>query len=202
MFHYSWKNKIVVAIVGVLFCSGVVFIVANGIFQTDQAPQTPPKLPATLRTPSPTRPTYCVPLPQESATDSSRTPTPDRYSSPEPYFHATVTPRGYSHVYDLSPELPLIDKSEIVVFRCDGTFDLYLIGPDVNLDQNINLYPGDVIISSAPPASMMGHEPPEPTFWASPVTEIPYPPPIIFTQTTTPFSYPAPATLTPVDIEP
>ena len=86
----------------------------------------------------------------------------------------------YANNYDLSPELSLRDKSEIVVFRCNGTYDLFLAGPEIDIDRRLNLKPGDVIISSAPPASLVGHEPPEPLDGPiiTPVDSTPYPPPV------------------------
>jgi hypothetical protein len=62
-----------------------------------------------------------------------------------------------------------------------------------------------VVINTIAPASLMGHEPPEPPDWPTitPATSIPYPPPITPSwETPTPFSYPAPATSTPENIEP
>jgi hypothetical protein len=117
----------------------------------------------------------------------------------------SVTPRVYANIVDLSPEIPLQDKWETVVFRCDGTFDKFLAGPGIDVDQFLNLEPGDVVINTIAPASLMGHEPPEPPDWPTitPATSIPYPPPITPSwETPTPFSYPAPATSTPENIEP
>jgi hypothetical protein len=133
------------------------------------------------------------------------TPTPDRLTSPIPNSRPTVTPRVYANFIDLSPELPPQDKSEIVVFRCNGNFDLFLAGPQIDINQSINLEPGDLVISSIPPAFLMGHQPPEPPDWPTitPATSMPYPPPITPSpETATPFSYPAPATSTPESIEP
>ena len=205
MHRHSWLFKPIGMILGVLLLSGTVLVTAQKLNQVNQAQSTPPLFPTVLRTPSPTRPANCIPLPQETAINSTLTPTPDRLTSPMPNFRPTVTPRVYTNTFDLSPELPLQDKSEIVVFRCSGTFDLFLAGPEVDIDQRINLEPGDLIISSAPPASLMGHKPPEPPDWptVTPATLLPYPPPVTSSsETTALFSYPTPATATPGNIEP
>jgi hypothetical protein len=49
-----------------------------------------------------------------------------------------------------------------IVFRCNGTFDKYWIGPEINFNEYLRLEPGDVILVSGPPASLMGHRPPKP----------------------------------------
>ncbi len=168
----------------------------------------PSPLPTVIRSPFPTRPTYCVPLPQEAQMIGTPTPTPNRFSTSTPYFRPTVTPIPFAQTYDLSPELPLSEKSEIVIFRCNGAFDLYLAGPNVDIDQAIELEDGDIILGSSPPASLMGHEPPEPTGSvptqippASTPTSFPYPPPSTPIDTT-PAPYPAPVTSTPGNPEP
>jgi hypothetical protein len=144
----------------------------------------PSLLPTVIRSPFPTRPAYCVPLPREAQMIGTPAPTPNRFSTSIPYFRPTVTPIPFAHTYDLSPELPLSEKSEIVIFRCIGAFDLYLVGPNVDIDQALEIEDGDIILGSSPPASLMGHEPPEPTGSlptqippASTPTSFPYPPP-------------------------
>jgi hypothetical protein len=72
-----------------------------------------------------------------------------------------VTARVYAYIIDLSPELQLTDKSELVVFRCSGVFFLYYAGLEVDALQAIDLEPGNLIVNSIPPASRMGHPPPE-----------------------------------------
>jgi len=156
-----------------------------------------------IRTPSPTRPAYCVPIPVDAQNSGTLTPTPNRYSTSIIHISPSVTPRSFAHVFDLSPELPLNEKSQIEVFRCNGSFDLYLAGPNVDVDPAIELDSGDIIISSSPPASLMGHEPAEPSDSepthvppTSIPTWLPYPPPAILTNST-PDPYPAPITTTP-----
>jgi hypothetical protein len=160
------------------------------------------------QTPLRTRPAYCVPIPRPAQISGTLTPTPDRLSTPIPHFSPSVTPIPLANTYDLSPELPLSEKSEIVIFRCNGAFDLYLAGPNVEIDQAIELEVGDIVYSSGPPASLMGHEPPEPTGsvltqipLASTPTSFPYPPPPTPVDSS-PAPYPAPVTLTPENPEP
>jgi len=90
----------------------------------------------------------------------------------KPPIAPSVTPRVYANIVDLSPDVPLRDKVEIVFFRCDGTFDQFLAGPEIDFDPFLNLGPGDVVINIVPPASLMGIEPPEPADW---VTNTPSP---------------------------
>jgi hypothetical protein len=144
----------VVVFIGLISWS--IFIVANRVSQSEP-------LPKVIRSPFPTRPAYCVPIPREAQMNGTPTPTPNRYSTPKPNFSPTVTPIPFAHIYDLSPELPLSEKSKTEIFRCNGMFDLYLAGPNVDVHQAIGLEDGDIILYSAPPASIMGIEPPEPT---------------------------------------
>ncbi len=182
MHRLSWASKLIGMVLGILLLSGAILVAAQMINQPEQTQMIPPPLPTVLTTPSPTRPLYCVPIPRKTITSWTMTPTPDRFSSPVPDFRpvVTVTPRVYAHIVDLSPELPRKDKGNITVFRCNGTFDLFIAGPEINIDQSIKLEPGDVILSASPPASMMGQEPPEPLKTPTTIpttTTTPYPPP-------------------------
>jgi len=157
--------KIIGIVLAIFLLSGTLIVAAQRINQPDRAQRRPPLLPTFLETPSPTRPANCVPLPQEKTIDIYVTPspTPDHLETPDPnllYESPSVTPIPFAHTYDLSPKVAAQDKWGIIVFRCDGTFDLYLGGPDINPDQSIILNPGDVIYNDFPPASLMGHEPP------------------------------------------
>jgi hypothetical protein len=126
--------------------------------------------------PSATRPFHCVPLPFNETSDSNPTPTPNRYGLAEDHPWPTVTPRVFTNIFDLSPELPLEQKSEILVFRCDGSYDRFLAGVDVDFDRFINLKPGDIIIGSSAPAIMMQRHPPSASNWPPPFnTPVPYP---------------------------
>ena len=157
--------------------------VAQKINQPVRIQNRPSRFTTLNQTPSPTRPFYCVPLPREKAADIYVTPspTPDHFATPDPYLPEapSVTPIPFVHTFDISPKVPAQDKWEIIVFRCNGTFDLFLGGPEINVDQSIILAPGDVIYNDFPPASLMGHEPPLATPGTSEpsATSIPYAPP-------------------------
>jgi len=190
---------------------GVVLATTLKLNQTVLVQSTPPPITTSLQTPSPTRPAYCVPLPRAAQQNGSPTPTQFPLTSMititplTPQLAPSVTPRVYANTVDLSPEVPLQDKCEYVVFRCDGTFDKFLAGPGVDVYLFLNLGPGDVVINTIPPASLMGHEPPESPDWAtiSPPTSMPYPLPVTpLWETPTPFAYPVPATPTPGNISP
>jgi hypothetical protein len=205
MNRLSWTVKISIIALGILLISSTIFVQAQQINQADRARNTFLNLPTILITNTPTRPINCVPLPQELEDNLPLTPTPDHFVSQIPNSRPTVTPRSYTNTFDLNPELPIQDKSQIVVFRCDGYLDLYLVGPDTNIDQTITLAPGDIIISSAPPRYLMGQKPPEPQNRPTMITltPLPYPPPnTSIPETITSFPYPPPTTSTPVSIEP
>jgi hypothetical protein len=112
-----------------------------------------------------TRPPYCVPIPRNIDLPYPPSPTPNLLTQQSPDAWAawtpgpTVTPIPFAKTVDLDPNSPEDEKSEVVVFRCDGSFERWLLGPD-NLIEEIQLIAGDVILGSAPPGSLMGHEPP------------------------------------------
>jgi hypothetical protein len=84
--------------------------------------------------------------------------------------------------------MPGRDKGKVIVFRCDGRFELYWLPINASLDV-IPLERGDLIYSWSPPASLVGHQappagtPPEPT----PAPSFTPGPPVA---TSTPWSYP------------
>jgi len=169
MDRHSKVFTLIVIALGVLLVSVLVLTTGLRRKQTAQVQRTQPPAITVFVTPSPTRPWYCVPLPRETRQSGSPTSTPFPLTSamtitPNKFQVApTVTPRVYANVFDLSPEVPLRDKWEYMVFRCDGTFDQFLVGPEIDFDPFLELGPGDVIIDMIPPASLMGIEPPEPT---------------------------------------
>jgi hypothetical protein len=154
--------------------------------------------------PSATRPFHCVPLPFNETSDGNPTPTPFRYALAEDHPRPTVTPLAFTNIFDLSPDLPVEQKSVTIVFRCDGSFDQYLAGVTVNVDRFINLQPGDVIIGSSAPAIMMQRHPPSASNWPPPFnTPVPYPvddEPL--QETLSQFPYPVFSTNSPTDNQP
>ena len=179
MHRFSWASKLIGMPLGILLLSGAILVAAQMINQPDQTQMRPPPLPTFLTSPSPTRPSYCKPLPRKTPSNSTPTPTQNRFASQVPAYQPSVPPMIFTNTFDLSPELLPQDKWEIVVFRCNGTFDLFLAGPQININQSIKLEPGDVMLSAGPPLSMTGHQPPEPSRSPTtiPTTSTPYPPP-------------------------
>jgi len=112
-----------------------------------------------------TRPSDCVPLPPTPTYDSQpRTPTPNlttqmAYQAFSTPVMVTVTPMPTPHYIDLSPKLRYEDKMVARVYRCNGTWEEYILDPAI-FPSAIPLSHGDIIYNSAPPASLMG--PPEP----------------------------------------
>ena len=138
----------------------------------------PPPIIMESLTPQPTRPVGCVPLPGSMfQVKESTTSTPQRgtVTSPVPP-RASVTPMPFTIDLDLDPQLSIIEKMEVVVFRCNGTFERYHISPLKDLNKEIPLFEGDIYFSIAPPAASMGG-PPDPiiTSTSEPPTTIPYP---------------------------
>ena len=119
-------------------------------------PDTPSQ--ATRSTSAPaTRPATCVPAPAVS------TPAPGTEGQVSP----SATPFPIAHRYDLAPNLSQDLKSGVLVFRCNGSWDQYWLGPAQALDPQKDLKAGDVIFSVSPPASISATNPPEPTGPAS-----------------------------------
>lgn len=130
----------------------------------------------------------CAPTPQLSIKEvgpNTPTPNPDAFGTiPEP--GPSVTPLPISKINDLAADLSEEDKIYVYVMRCNGSFELFLLSPNVKIAEAIPLQPGDVILDWIPPSSLMGHRPPIVTAQASPVNfsaGAPYPPP----GTTTPY---------------
>lgn len=126
----------------------------------------------------PTRPAGCVPLPASMfQVKGTPTLTPQRgvVTSPMP-LRASVTPIPFTIDLDLDPQLSIIEKMEVVVFRCNGNFERYYISPLKDFNKEIPLFEGDIYFSIAPPAASMG-VPPDPviTSTSMPPTTIPYP---------------------------
>jgi hypothetical protein len=145
-----------------------------------------------LNLPTSTRLPWCAPLPKVPLDNGPKTPTPDIYQAqgtPLPYLSPSVIPIPYANIIDMDPQIPDRDKSYIVVYRCNGTFDLYKTG-DPNFN-NIPLNEGDVIYHTDVPLSVMEVHPyptkmmikPSPT---NVMTALPYP----VWMTSTPGPYP------------
>lgn len=129
------------------------------------------------------RPDYCVALPVQENDSFTPTTTPNKFAERNNKIDQTVTPVPYKNVIDLDPLDTDEDKYQITVFRCNGDFDLFLVGMDRDFDESFYLEEGDIIINSIPPLSLMGKQPPEPeritTNSPTPklITPVPYPVP-------------------------
>ncbi len=150
-------------ILAVMVILGIFWGILGKTKTPEQAQNPPPPLSTGLWNSTPTRPAHCVPIPRYPTPAGPPTATPDQFATSGPNLSPTITPIPFAHIYNLSPEMPFEEQSIIVVFRCDGTFDLYGAGPEINIDEYLRLEPGDVIFSSNGPAYLMGHQPPEPT---------------------------------------
>jgi hypothetical protein len=61
---------------------------------------------------------------------------------------------------DLAPEVPLTDKTTIIIRHADGEYEAFLLTPDM-VEAFLNQLPaGDQLDDLIPPQSLMGHEPP------------------------------------------
>lgn len=180
-------TKVSIIVFFVLLVSTAAILTAYIVVRSDY-PDLPPPPPMTAGTQNATRPAYCAPIPHETLPIGLPTPTPNILTLPVPTppHSQGVTPIPFSHIYDLSPQLPQRDKCEIIVFRCNGAFDQFWAAPDIDIHRAIALAEGDIILNSIPPASLMGHEPPPPPTdvldkpaITTPRMASPYPPPAL-----------------------
>jgi hypothetical protein len=145
---------VLVILFGLIVFTSIGFAISN----RKSASQSPPKLTQFTQRPTKTRPAECVPMPTMEVLGLP-TPTPKWSGDPNSLPDFTIKLREYSHTIDLSPELSMNEKSVVVIFRCNGDYDRYFFGVNINIDEAASLKPGDVFFSSAPPASLMGVKP-------------------------------------------
>jgi len=100
--------------------------------------------------PTETRLPNCVPYPSNYKNKSTSTATPYPGQKIDSSNFVTTTPRPIAHTYDLSPDSRDIDKSIVLVFRCNGTYDQIIIGPGIKYPQDLHLGVGDTVIDSYP----------------------------------------------------
>jgi hypothetical protein len=143
--HFD-KRIIIIIVLSLIIVVGAFITTSRGLSQSILLPPQRTSIPV----PSPVRPAGCVPLPQNEPNTKNMTNE----------ILPSVTPIPFMHKYDLSPDIDPKDKWEATVYRCDGSFDKYLGGVNINSQFSIPLGPGDIIINSAPPASMMGQQSP------------------------------------------
>jgi hypothetical protein len=139
--------------------------------------------------PTETRLPNCAPYPSNYKNKSTSTATPYPGQKIDSSNFVTTTPRPIAHTYDLSPNSKDIDKSIVLVFRCDGTYDQIIIGPGVKYPQDLHLGVGDTIIDSYPVIFNVRPLPPFQTSTATPaVTNKAFTTPTPSTPTPTPFN--------------
>jgi hypothetical protein len=151
---------IILSVFGLMLIFVVAFAInlqesKSGSLQFPPIPQNPSIQPM-YNLPTSTRLPWCAPLPKLPLYNGPRTPTPDIYQAqgtPLPYLSPSVTPIPYANIIDMDPQIPDRDKSYIVVYRCNGTFDLYKTS-DSNFN-NIPLNEGDVFYLTDVPLSLM-----------------------------------------------
>lgn len=123
----------------------------------------PTYLPSQVAQSLPTRLPSCVPYPSEKVSYATSTVTPDmsKQSKVEPVFSPSVTPLPYRQINDLAHEIDQMNKGSVIIFRCDGSWDLYWFDPQKGYESNIKLDKGDMVWMINPPTSLMGKKPPE-----------------------------------------
>lgn len=111
------------------------------------------------------RPSYCVPLPSTPTRDLRRltptaTPNPASYTPVPAMNWPTVTPLPIAHNINLSPQLSPEETMDVLVYRCDGTWDTYRMAPTL-FPGAIPYSQGDIIYMANP--SVRPHPPEPPT---------------------------------------
>lgn len=117
-------------------------------FPPTGTPMPYPPLPVTTATPVGTSPGPIPPTP---------TPHPPGFVPPSPVV-STVTIYIIRATIDLSPTLPIEQKSEIIVRRAEGAYDKYLAPPNMSMN-DLPLEEGDVIVQISSPLANFGQYP-------------------------------------------
>ncbi len=105
----------------------------------------------------------CVPTPTR-APRGTPTATPSGIALGGPVPFSTVTPFPFSRRVDLAPDVAAENKTQIIVYRCDGRYELFLTKPSLEgrtITETVQLEPGDIVVSTSNPMLMRAH-PPEP----------------------------------------
>jgi hypothetical protein len=112
-------------------------------------------------------PTKCAPTPAPATEPPGPpTPTPRREDfGTIPPRRPTMTPYPISKTTDLSPQVSMQDKGHVVVFHCDGTYEMFLAADP---SKPVPLQTGDVVIEVVLPESAQQMHPPAATTAAPP----------------------------------
>ncbi len=108
------------------------------------------KGPTAIVPPIETRSPNCVAYPSIKEDLKLRTATPYQAGKSNASSAVTVTPLPISHTVDLSTKAQESEKTVITIFRCNGTFDQYIVGIDIKVPEDLHLGVGDTIYSSIP----------------------------------------------------
>ena len=100
---------------------------------------------ATPSGPTPTRPANCAPLPPQTSLSK-----------------LTSTPLPVDFRYDLDPDTASNLKTIIFIYRCNGTWVEYWMGPNRTINNSIYLAAGDVIWLVVPPTAVTPTVTPKP----------------------------------------
>jgi hypothetical protein len=139
--------------------------------------------------------TMCAPTPASRVVPTgpaTATPKPSEYGTVGPQ-EPTNTPIPINKTTDMSPGVATQYKSRMLVFHCDGTYELFLNAIEAT---QIPLRPGDVIIYAAEPHAFEGAHPPAATVAAPEPSTTALPPstPVTPQITSTGQPYPVPVT--------
>lgn len=96
------------------------------------------------------------------------TPRPDQFGTPPPP-SSTLTPIPFSRTVDLAPDLSEDQKTHFIVYRCNGSYELFLGRYPQNaqsITETLKLQPGDILVTMFgpyPPITKIVRPPPPPT---------------------------------------
>jgi hypothetical protein len=155
-----------------IFMSIAFLLISCGGIQSQSIRSQPPTFdgPKAIIAPTQTRLAKCVPYPSLGIDSRIRTATPYRGMKTNGELFITVTPRPIATIIDLSPKANVIEKAIITIYRCNGRFDQYIVGPDVKIPEDLPLGIGDTIFDSMP-IGLHPLQPPDPSETTSGPTE-------------------------------
>lgn len=144
--------------------------------------------------------TVCVPTPlSPTLPPGPATATPDRaHFGTVPPPQPTLTPYPISKTTDLSPNVAMDDKGKVLVYHCDGTYELFLTADPAKA---VPLQPGDVVVYRALPISALKLQAPTMAGPWPTSTALASPAPVVIPVTPTRQPYPGPTANAPSNSE-
>ncbi len=149
------RKYLVWLVVALVIVLGPLMFVTGQSVNSAPPPGMSAQLTANAAPPSPPSSEVMLGRPSSGATPTPTAPPPGAPTRPPSSLiqpPPTATPRPV--IADLAPDLPTRDKDEYVIRHPDGTLGSVFAAPGTNRSQ-VPLGPGDVIVSVAPPASLM-----------------------------------------------